>query len=268
MVTGELPGGEPPRQGHPHPGADSRGKGWGNLIRVGIADDHPLIRQAVTTLLAMEPDIRVVGEAGDARTALELVRAQKPDVLLLDINMPGGGLEVARALARERSETRVVALTIHDDEEYLAALVRMGVRGYVLKDEAPQRVVNAIREVRDGGAVLPSKMMARFLDHLGDHRTSSPRPAAGAEAAGRLSAREREVLEGIVEGKSNRQIAQELVITEKTVKNHITHLLEKLQVQDRTQAAVYALRHGLVAPSDLPDLGPGSQSEPLPALRK
>lgn len=214
----------------------------------------------------MEPQLQVVGEAGDAASTLALVRAEKPDVLLLDINMPGGGLEVARTLARDHSETRVVALTIHDDEEYLAALVRMGVRGYVLKDEAPQRIVSAIREVAEGGAVLPSKMMARFLDRLTDPRALPPAPPAdGGEMTPRLSPRELQVLEGIVHGKSNREIAEDLVITEKTVKNHITNLLSKLQVQDRTQAAVYALRHGLVA---LPELGRRSQSEPLAAPRK
>jgi len=206
----------------------------------------------------MEPDIEVVGEAEDASTTLALVRRCQPDILLLDINMPGGGLEVARILAEERARTRVVALTIHDDQEYLAALVRLGVRGYVLKDEAPQRVVSAIREVAAGGAVLPSKMMARFLDRL-----TEPRPSASLleEACSspdfQLSPREREVLEGIVQGKSNREIARELFISEKTVKNHVTHLLAKLRVQDRTQAAVLALSHGLVR---RPALGPKSQT--------
>lgn len=266
MVTGELPRGERTREGDPHSSADPRRKRWRHLIRIAIADDHPLIRQAVRTLLSMEPQLRVVGEAGDAESTLTMVRTLRPDVLLLDINMPGGGLEVARTLSGECSETRVVALTIHDDEEYLAALVRLGVRGYVLKDEAPQRIVSAIREVSQGGAVLPSKMMARFLDRLTDPQTLHTAPSAGrSETSPRLSPREREVLEGIVHGKSNRQIAQDLVITEKTVKNHVTNLLEKLQVQDRTQAAVYALAQGLVAP---PDLGPRSQTEPLAARGK
>lgn len=214
----------------------------------------------------MEPQLQVVGEAEDAESALALVRTEKPDVLLLDINMPGGGLEVARTLARENPATRVVALTIHDDEEYLAALVRMGVRGYVLKEEAPQRIVSAIREVAEGGAVLPSKMMARFLDRLTDPRALQPaQPADEGETVPRLTPRELQVLEGIVHGKSNREIAEDLVITEKTVKNHITSLLGKLQVQDRTQAAVYALRQGLVA---LPDLGRRSQSERRAAPQK
>lgn len=215
----------------------------------------------------MEPDIQVVGEAGDASSALALVHRCQPDILLLDINMPGGGLEVARILAEERASTRVVALTIHDDQEYLAALVRMGVRGYVLKDEAPQRVVSAIREVAAGGAVLPSKMMARFLDRLTD--TRAPGAAALPEEPCippdlELSPREQQVLEGIVQGKSNREIARELFISEKTVKNHVTHLLAKLRVQDRTQAAVFALSHGLVR---CPPLGPRSQTLEPAGLR-
>lgn len=215
----------------------------------------------------MEPDIQVVGEAEDAPSALALVERCQPDILLLDINMPGGGLEVARCLAQGRAATRVVALTIHDDQEYLAALVRLGVRGYVLKDEAPQRVVSAIREVADGGAVLPPKMMARFLDRLAE-----PRPAPGAALSEEaphppkfaLSPREQQVLEGIVHGKSNREIAQDLFISEKTVKNHVTNLLAKLHVQDRTQAAVLALSHGLV---QHPPLGPKSQAAESAAPR-
>ena len=263
MVTWDLPGGEPSRPGDPDPGPDSDREGERELIRVGIADDHPLIRQAVTTLLSMEPDIEVVGEADDAQGALELVHRHQPDILLLDINMPGGGLAVARTLADEGAATRVVALTIHDDQEYLNALVRLGVRGYVLKDEAPQRVVSAIREVADGGAVLPSKMMARLLDRLVESRPGPPpAPEPPEPPTYDLSPRERQVLEGIVHGKTNRQIAQELFISEKTVKNHITNLLAKLGVQDRTQAAVLALSQGLV---ERPRLGPRSQDAGDPA---
>lgn len=222
-------------------------------IRVMLADDHVLLREGLRKILEMEPDIDVVGEAGDGREAVEKAKELKPDVVLMDINMPGGGgLEATRAIGKELPEVDVVVLTIHDDDEYIIELVNAGAKGYMLKDVDPTRLVEAIRRVREGDSFIPTNLMTKVFQEI-RRRSNTRNPATFPAAANLqgdhdpLTEREMEILKLIVDGHTNREIATALFISEKTVKNHVTNLLRKLNLADRTQAAVYAIRNGLVA---------------------
>lgn len=227
-------------------------------IRVLIADDHPLLREGLVRILAREKDICVVGEAADGREAVELAGQLRPDVILMDISMPkGGGLGATRKMREKYPSIGVIILTIHDDEQYLYELVRAGAKGYLLKDSDPARVVEAIRKVHAGRPYLPPDLLDKVLGEFqrlrygGAPRQLSPE-AQAVQAAVELTDRELEVLQHIVRGMTNVEIGEALFISEKTVKNHITNILRKLAVSDRTQAAVYALHHGLAEVVDPP----------------
>lgn len=216
-------------------------------IRVLIADDHALLREGLRKILEMEPDLEIVGEAADGAEAVDKAARLKPDVVLMDINMPqGGGLAATRRIKSQYPEIDVVVLTIHDDEEYIAEMVNAGAKGYILKDVEPARVVEAIRRVHHGEAFIPASLMTKLLKQL--HRPPGVATASWGsdEEPKQLTERELEVLELIVDGQTNREIAATLIISEKTVKNHVTNILRKLDVADRTQAAVFAIRSGLV----------------------
>lgn len=219
-------------------------------IRVLIADDHALLREGLHKVLSMEPDIEVVGEAADGEDVVMQALALRPDVVLMDVNMPqGGGLAATRRIRQELPEVNIIVLTVHDDSEYVAELINAGAKGYILKDVEPARVVEAVRTVSRGEAFIPPALMTKFIQHLqGTAETAAEGGAAVQRAKGayQLTERELEVLQLIVDGKSNREIADILIISEKTVKNHVTNILRKLDLNDRTQAAVFALRHKLV----------------------
>lgn len=225
-------------------------------IRVLIADDHALLREGLRKILELEDDIAVVGEAVDGHDVVEKARALRPDIVLMDINMPGGGgLAATRQICGSLPEVAVIVLTIHDDEEYIVELVHAGAKGYLLKDVDPSRLVEAIRCVHRGEAFIPSNLVTKVLKQLHRHsrRSTDPPPATISSRNNRPSAlreplteRELEILQQIVEGHTNKEIAQTLFISEKTVKNHVTNILRKLDLSDRTQAAVFAIRHGLV----------------------
>lgn len=210
-------------------------------IPVLIADDHPLVREGIRKILSLEPRIVVVGEAADGRTVIELARKLKPRIILMDINLPLiNGLEATKVIRREVPQAEVIALTIHEEEEYIMELFRAGVAGYLLKDISAEGLVEAILKVAEGEPVIHPGVTKKVLRLLAE----SPREGqAGSEAA--LTRREKEILACVVKGESNREIAQRLYISEKTVKNHLTRIFRKIGVQDRTQAAVYALKHGL-----------------------
>lgn len=223
-------------------------------IKVLIADDHPLLRQGLVGLLSHERDITVVGEAGDGREVVELAGELRPHVILMDISMPrGGGLGATRKIRDTYPDIGVIVLTIHDDDQYLYELVRAGAKGYLLKDSDPARVVDAIRKVHSGQPYLPPDLLQKVLGEFQRLRNEPPSEAETVGAPGRLAdptgdltERELEILEQIVNGLTNSEIGEVLFISEKTVKNHITNMLRKLGLTDRTQAAVYALHHGLV----------------------
>jgi DNA-binding NarL/FixJ family response regulator len=204
------------------------------VIRVLIADDHAVVRQGLRTFLDLQDDIEVVGEAGDGAQALAAAVELSPDVVLVDLVMPGvDGIEAIRGMRERVPSARAIVLSSFIDDEKLFPAVRAGAAGYLLKDVQPQELVEAIRTVHAGGALLHPKVASRVLEEL----TTDP-----------LTPREREVLGLIGRGMANKVIARELSLSEKTVKAHVSSILAKLGVSDRTQAALYAVRAGLVAP--------------------
>ena len=217
-------------------------------IRILIADDHQLLRQGIRNFLALEPDFDIIGEAVDGEDAVTKAQMLLPDVMLLDINMPKlTGIEVAGKLKELCPSVRIIALTIHDDENYMMKMIQNGAAGYLLKDVEPSVMVQAIRRVYAGESfVEPSLTKKLFHGITNRDEQKSPSVFQGYQDVDRLSAREIEVLQLIGRGMSNAEIARELFLSEKTVKNHLTNIFRKIQVTDRTQAVLYAIKHKIV----------------------
>jgi two-component system response regulator DegU len=212
-------------------------------VRVLIIDDHPLVREGLRKVLELEKDIEVIDEAGDGQGAINMARRLQPDIILMDINMPGtNGVEATRVIKREFPQIGIIALTIHEDEEYVLELVRAGVSGYVLKDIVPSKLVETIRTVAAGDSVIDPSITRMLFTEL--NRLTRRRQAK--EEWETLTEREMDILKLMTQGQSNKEIAVELSISEKTVKNHITSIFRKLQVEDRTQAVLFAIKHHLV----------------------
>lgn len=210
------------------------------MIRVLIADDHAVVRQGLRTFLELQEDIEVVGDVADGSAAVEAAVSRGPDVVLMDLVMPGiGGVEAIRLLRERRPQARVLVLTSFQDDEKIFPAVRAGAAGYLLKDVEPHELVRAIRTAHEGEAVLHPAVAARLMEEFSSEDVRGP-----AESG--LTGREQEVLELIGRGLPNKLIARELGIAEKTVKTHVSAILAKLGVTDRTQAALYAVRNGLV----------------------
>ncbi len=210
-------------------------------IRVLLADDHTLIRDGLKKILALEAGISVVGDAANGRDAVELAAELIPDVILMDINMPVmNGIEASRLIRQRQPDTAIIALTIHDDEEYVVELINAGVSGYLLKDISSDALVEGITRVYAGESVFHPAVTHKMLGEF--------RRMADGEAGQRphLTVREQEVLEHVTRGESNREIARLLYISEKTVKNHLTSIFRKISVDDRTQAVLYAVKNRLV----------------------
>jgi DNA-binding NarL/FixJ family response regulator len=205
-------------------------------ISVLIADDHPVVRQGLRVLLSVQGDIAVVGEAGDGRAAVDLATALAPRVILLDLKLPGlDGLEVLAELRDRGLPARVLVLTSAADPAAVTLAMRAGAAGFLYKDVDPDALVRAVRSVNDGNTLLAPEA-AGLLVRAGTGRDA-------VRGLGALTGREREVLAQIAEGRSNREIARLLHVSEKTVKTHVSSVLAKLGVADRTQAALYAVRH-------------------------
>jgi len=212
------------------------------VIRVLIADDHAVVRQGLRTFLDLQDGLEVVGEAGDGAEALDAAQRLAPDVVLMDLAMPRmDGVAAIRALRERAPDARAIALTSFSDDERVFGAVRAGAAGYLLKDSQPAELVAGIRAVAAGQGLLSPAVAARLLEEVAD---GGSRPAAD-EGSAALTPREREVLELIARGRSNKRIALELGMAEKTVKTHVGHVLAKLGVADRTQAALWAVRHGI-----------------------
>jgi DNA-binding NarL/FixJ family response regulator len=214
-------------------------------IRLLIAEDETIVRCALAQLLAAEKDIEVVAQAADGQAAVLLAQQHRPDVILMDLGLPRmDGIAASRQIKQELPDCAVVVLTIHHDDEHLFAAIKAGASGYVLKDAPPEHTVEAIRAAARGEGFIGPSLVARLLAEFA--RVSQMR-ASAKEAFAELTRREMEVLELLGTGLRNRQIAERLYVSEKTVKNHITSIFLKLQVNDRTEAALLAARHGLTA---------------------
>jgi DNA-binding NarL/FixJ family response regulator len=214
-------------------------------IRVLLADDHAIVREGVKRILMAEPDLEVVGEAEDGLQAVEQAKKLKPDVAVLDISMPGiNGIEATKQIKAALPNTHTLALTMHEDDAYVFQLLKAGGSGYVLKRAAVTDLVQAIRAARRGEAFLyPSVAKAVVTDYLKRIETGE-----GRETYDGLTGREKEILTLVAEGATNQEIAQKLYISVKTVQTHRAHIMEKLNLHDRTMLVRYAIRKGLIEP--------------------
>jgi len=218
------------------------------VIRVLIADDETLMRAGIRLILENDPEITVVAEAGDGKQAVELAREHSVDVALLDIRMPGGdGLKAAEQILEDPElETAVLMLTTFDRDEYIYEALRIGASGFLLKDTPADRLLDAVRVTATGEALLAPSVTRRLIKQFA--RAARPLGSERAEALAELTARELDVLKLMAGGLSNAEIADELVLTDNTVKTHVAHVLGKLGLRDRVQAVVLAYETGLVAP--------------------
>lgn len=206
-------------------------------IEILVADDHPMLREGLVAVLATQPDFEVVGEAADGAETLRLAESLRPDVILLDLEMPGmDGVDALRRLREAGSAARVLVFTAYDTDERILGALRAGARGYLLKGASRGEIFSAIRTLHSGGSLLEPAVVTRLLDNLGGERA----PHEG------LTPRELEVLALLVRGLTNREIAGELFVTERTVKFHVGSILAKLGAANRTEAARIATRQGLV----------------------
>jgi DNA-binding NarL/FixJ family response regulator len=217
-------------------------------IRVLIADDHPVVREGFGAIVDVEDDIEVVGQAADGQEAVQLARALRPDVVLMDLVMPHmDGVAAIELIRAELPETHVLILTTYADDEHIMDGLRAGARGYLLKDALPEDLVQAIHVVAEGGSLLQPAVAARVWDRLGalmgGEKTLEAEPPAPL-----LTDREQEILSLLAGGARNRDIAEKLFISERTVKVHVSNLMDKLQARTRTEAVARAIQWGLLAP--------------------
>ena len=220
----------------------------GDTVKVAIVDDHFFFRQGIRDVLNSQPGIAVVGESSDGEEALEMIAEAHPDVVLMDVNLPTiNGLQVTQQIKNDHPDVAVVILTAYDDEEQIYRAIRIGASAYFAKDVAPAQLVETVRLVAQGYTLIANKCMTQeevgqWLFELYRRYGISPEDTTFSP----LTEREMEILQQIIEGLSNKEIAITLGISQQTVKNHVTSILAKLNRSDRTQAAIHALRHGWV----------------------
>ena len=217
-------------------------------VRIVVADDHQVVRAGFAGMLETQPDFTVVGTAADGAAAVAMCRELSPEIVLMDVRMPGtDGIEATRLLARDGAGPRVIILTTFDLDEYVYDALQAGASGFLLKDVTAERLFDAVRVVAAGQALLAPTVTKRLI---GEFARLRPAPVATSAALAALTPRETEVLRLVAEGLSNPEIAARLVVTEETVKTHVSRLLSKLELRDRTQAVVTAYESGLVIPKE------------------
>jgi DNA-binding NarL/FixJ family response regulator len=219
-------------------------------VRVVVADDQELVRSGFTMLLSSDPEIEVVGEAGNGADAVAVTARERPDVVLMDVRMPVmDGLEATRRITADESlaATRVVVLTTFDLDEYVHEALRAGASGFLLKDTRPDDLLNAVRVVADGDALIAPRITRRLIEEFA-RRPQPPAAATPSPMLEPVTGREREVLELVARGRSNAEIAAELYVSHATVKTHVSRLLMKLDARDRAQLVMLAYETGVVTP--------------------
>ena len=215
-------------------------------IRVLLVDDHAVVRQGLRLFIEMQEDMQVVGEGGSGLEAVQLAAQLNPDVILLDLSMPHmDGVEATQKILAQNSQVKVLILTSFGEDDKVFPAIRAGSHCYLLKDIQPRQLVQALRETAQGKAQLHPDIARRLMTAVSETAARPEKPVALPAALQALTEREREVLEQIARGLTNRQIAEKMVISEKTVKTHVSNLLDKLGLEDRTRAAIWALKHGL-----------------------
>ena len=224
-----------------------------DVIRVALIDDHKLFREGVKKILSFEPTFEVVAEADDGSEANDIIETHDPDIVLMDINMPEvNGIEATKELLKDNPSIKVIILSIHDDESYVTHSLETGAQGYLLKEMDTESLMEAIKIVHEGGCYLhpkvTSNLVAEYRKLVADNKDDSTDVSQieYRKPLHLLTRRECQVLQLLSEGESNRKVSKSLVISEKTVKNHVSNILQKMNVDDRTQAVVKAIRNGWV----------------------
>ena len=210
-------------------------------IDIVIVDDHPLFREGVANTLRSERDIQIVGQGDSAETAIRLACELRPDIILLDIDIPGGGLHAAERIAAACPVTKIVVLTVSADEDHLVAALKADARAYILKGVAARELVSILRAVAAGDVYVPPTLAASLLRELTSALSLSRHPASPLDA---LTEREEQILEGVATGLSNKAIGQQLYLSEQTVKHYVTNIFQKLHVHNRVEAALLAQKSG------------------------
>jgi DNA-binding NarL/FixJ family response regulator len=213
-------------------------------LHVVIVDDHALFREGLASILGAQADIEVVGQGGTAKDAVRLAHDLLPEIILLDIDMPGGGLEAARTIATEYPVIKIVVLTASEEDDHLIAALKIGARAFILKGVAARELLRILRAIAAGESYVPPALAASLLLEMHEPRTASRKPQDNP--INDLTEREREILESLAGGLSNKEIGEKLFLSEKTVKHYMTNILQKLQVRNRVEAALLAQKSGKI----------------------